>query len=62
MEALQLVPDPKAPLHEWIPLDKLLTLPEPRVPPEITVVWPANIGRVAMPLDGVIADCVLSPA
>ena len=34
----------------------------PFVPPLITVVCPPNIGRVAIPLDGVIAVCVASPA
>ena len=62
VEAEQLVPDPKAPLHEWIPLDKLLILPEPRVPPEITVVCPPRTGRVAIPELGVIALWVASPA
>ena len=62
VEAEQLVPDPKAPEQEWTPLDKLLILPEPRVPPEITVVCPPSTGRVAIPELGVIADCVASPA
>ena len=62
VEAEQLVPDPKAPLHEWTPLERLLMLPDPNVPPLITVVVPPNTGNVAIPLDGVMEVCVPSPA
>ena len=58
---MQLVPEPPA-VQVWIPEDKEVRAKHPAVPPLITVVWPPNTGRVAMPLDGVIADCWESPA
>ena len=61
VEPMQLVPDPPA-VQVWIPLDKLVSAKFPAVPPEITVVWPPKTGRLAIPLLGVIADCVTSPA
>ena len=45
-----------------IPEDNEVRARFPAVPPEITVVCPPSIGRGAIPLLGVIADCVTSPA
>ena len=61
VEPMQLVPEPPA-VQVWIPEDKEGRARFPAVPPEITVVCPPNTGRVAIPLLGVIADCVTSPA
>ena len=49
-------------MQVWIPEDKEVRANDPAVPPEITVVCPPNTGSVAIPLLGVIADCVTSPA
>ena len=61
VEPIQLVPLPPA-VHVWIPEDNAVRARLPAVPPLITVVCPPNIGRVAIPLEGVIAVCVASPA
>ena len=61
VEPIQLVPDPPA-VQVWIPDDTDVSAKFPAVPPEITVVWPPSTGRLAIPLEGVIADCVTSPA
>ena len=49
-------------MQVWIPELRLVRARDPAVPPEITVVCPPNTGNVAIPLDGVIAVCVASPA
>ena len=61
VEPMQLVPDPPA-VQVCIPDETDVKAKSPFVPPEITVVCPPKTGRVAMPLLGVIADCVTSPA
>ena len=58
---MQLEPDPNAPVQVCTPLDKLVIAPDPRVPPDPTVVWPPNTGNDAMPELGVTADGVASP-
>ena len=57
----QLVPLPPA-VQVWIPDERDVKAKLPAVPPEITVVVPPSTGRLAIPLDGVIAVCVPSPA
>ena len=61
MDARQLVPLPPA-VQVVIPELKLVKARLPAVPPEMTVVWPPRIGKVAIPELGVIAVCVPSPA
>ena len=61
VEATQLEPDPNAPEQVVTPDDKLGIAPDPRVPPDPTVVCPPNTGKAAMPLEGVTADGVASP-
>jgi hypothetical protein len=60
VEPMQLVPDPPA-VQVWTPDESDVRAKLPAVPPEITVVCPPRTGRVAIPLDGVIAVCVPSP-
>ena len=61
VEPMQLVPEPPA-VQVWTPEDNEVRAKFPAVPPEITVVCPPKIGRVAIPELGVIAVCVPSPA
>ena len=61
VDPMQLVPLPPA-VQVWIPDDTEVKAKFPAVPPEITVVCPPRTGKVAIPLDGVIAVCVPSPA
>ena len=37
---MQLEPDPNAPLQVWTPEERLVIAPDPRVPPDPTVVKP----------------------
>ena len=61
VEPMQLEPDPNAPLQVWTPDDKEVIAPDPRVPPDPTVVCPDKCGNAAIPLEGVTADGVASP-
>ena len=40
VDPIQLEPDPNAPVQVWTPDDRLVIAPDPRVPPDPTVVCP----------------------
>ena len=61
VDPIQLEPDPNAPVQVWTPDDRLVIAPDPRVPPDPTVVCPPKTGKAAIRLEGVTADGVASP-